>query len=107
MWLKLCLCVCGPASHLFLIFRLRFSFFQKVVFDCGSVFTVTCLKERRGKDRKHLPSATGDRPAGNTHTHTHTGTLYPRRLCTGQVTQRDWYIIQTSTLAVVQGGGVA
>lgn len=57
------------------IFRLRFSFFQKVVFDCGSVFTVTCLKERRGKDRKHLPSATGDRPAGNTHTHTHTGTL--------------------------------
>lgn len=76
MWLKLCLCVCGPASHLFLIFRLRFSFFQKIVFDCGSVFTVTCLKERRGKDRKHLPSATGDRPAGNTHTHTHTQVHY-------------------------------
>lgn len=76
MWLKLCLCVCGPASHLFLIFRLRFSFFQKVVFDCGAVFTVTCLKERRGKDRKHLPSATGDRPAGNTHTPTHTQVHY-------------------------------
>ena len=38
------------------------------------MFTVIFLKERRGRERKHLPSVTGDHPAGNTHTRTHTHT---------------------------------